>query len=292
MTQDEIARELGVSRQKAQRLVSLAASAGLVKVRLDHPIARCMELEAALRARWTLRIAKVVPSAEGARTLLTGIASAAAEEIERVLSEDAPRIIAFGTGRALTAAAEQVDRMDRPQHRIVSLLGNMMMDGSASPFAATVRLAERTGARHYPMALPVFASGPEEVAMLHAQAPVASTLELCAQADIVFVGVGGVGPDAPMAKDGFVGAGEIAELRAEGAVGEITAHVFDARGRLLCGSLSGRVTGAALQPDDARPVVGVAHGAEKVAAIRAALEGRLINGFVTDEATAVELLDG
>jgi DNA-binding transcriptional regulator LsrR (DeoR family) len=32
MTQDEIARELGVSRQKAQRLVSLAASTGLVKV--------------------------------------------------------------------------------------------------------------------------------------------------------------------------------------------------------------------------------------------------------------------
>ena len=40
-TQDEIAREMGVSRQKAQRLVSHAASAGLVKVRLEHPIARC-----------------------------------------------------------------------------------------------------------------------------------------------------------------------------------------------------------------------------------------------------------
>ena len=49
-TQDEIARKLGISRQAAQRLVSLAISERLIKVRLDHPIARCMELAAALKA--------------------------------------------------------------------------------------------------------------------------------------------------------------------------------------------------------------------------------------------------
>ncbi len=48
-TQDEIARKLGISRQAAQRLVSLAISERLIKVRLDHPIARCMELAAALK---------------------------------------------------------------------------------------------------------------------------------------------------------------------------------------------------------------------------------------------------
>ena len=35
-TQDEIARKLGVSRQTAQRLVSLAVSERLIRVRLDH----------------------------------------------------------------------------------------------------------------------------------------------------------------------------------------------------------------------------------------------------------------
>lgn len=270
--------------------MSLAASAGLVKVRLDHPIARCMELARDLQARWDLKLAKVAPSATGAPGLLTGVAALAAGEIERVLADEEPRILAFGTGRALTAAAEQVERTNRPQHHVVSLLGNMMMDGSASPFGATVRLAERTGALHYPMALPVFASGPEEVAMLHAQLPVASTLRLCARADIAFVGVGGVGVDAPLAKDGFVAPKEIAELIADGAVGEITGRAFDAEGRLLQGSLSRRVTGAPVEAGAARPVVGVAVGQEKVAAIRAALTGRLINGLITDEATAEQVL--
>ena len=38
MTQDQIAAELGVSRQRAQRLVSRAMAEGLIHVRLNHRI--------------------------------------------------------------------------------------------------------------------------------------------------------------------------------------------------------------------------------------------------------------
>ena len=61
-TQDQIARKLGISRQAAQRLVSLAISERLIKVRLDHPIARCMELAAALKMRYDLRFCDVAPT--------------------------------------------------------------------------------------------------------------------------------------------------------------------------------------------------------------------------------------
>ena len=61
-TQDEIAQKLGVSRQTAQRLVSMAVSERLIKVRLDHPIARCMELAARLAERFALMLCEVVPT--------------------------------------------------------------------------------------------------------------------------------------------------------------------------------------------------------------------------------------
>ena len=289
-TQDEIARTLGVSRQSAQRLVSLAVSAGLVKVRLDHPIARCMELARALRERFGLRLAEVAPSAREAPDLLAGVAIAAAVEIERVLRDEAPRIVALGTGRALRASVEQVAPLECPQHRIVSRLGNMMRDGSASPFNAVIRLAERTGARHYPMALPVMAQGPEEVAMLRAQPAVASTLDLAARADASFVGIGGIGAGAPLVQDGFVTPAEIAALEAAGAVGEITGWAFDARGALIEGLTNDRVPGAPLEVAPRGPVACVAVGPAKVAAIAAALGGRLLSGLVTDEATAAAVL--
>ena len=64
-TQDQIAAKLGVSRQSAQRLVSLAVSEGLIKVRLDHPIANCLELAERLRSRFALDRVEVVPSDPG-----------------------------------------------------------------------------------------------------------------------------------------------------------------------------------------------------------------------------------
>ncbi|MEO8243341.1 MAG: MarR family transcriptional regulator, partial [bacterium] len=62
MTQDQIATELGVSRQRAQRLVSRAMAEGLIQVRLNHHIGACLELEAALTDRFGLLRCRVAPS--------------------------------------------------------------------------------------------------------------------------------------------------------------------------------------------------------------------------------------
>ena len=54
MTQDQIAAELGISRQRAQRLVSRAMAEGLIHVRLDHKIGACLRLERELTRRFGL----------------------------------------------------------------------------------------------------------------------------------------------------------------------------------------------------------------------------------------------
>ena len=85
-TQDEIAAKLGVSRQSAQRLVSLAVSEGLVKVRIDHPIADCLELAARLKSRFALDLRRGrADRSRQSRSTTIGIAEAAAAEIERRL---------------------------------------------------------------------------------------------------------------------------------------------------------------------------------------------------------------
>jgi DNA-binding transcriptional regulator LsrR (DeoR family) len=291
-TQDEIAKKLGVSRQTAQRLVAMAVAERLVKVRIDHPIGRCMDLGRALADRFGLRLAEVVPSDPAAPDLMTGVAIAAAAELERVLKDDAPRIIALGTGRALKATVEQLSSLTCPQHRIVSLLGNMNTDGSATAYNATVRMADRVGARHYPFPLPVLAKDAAELAVLHAQAPVQATLALCAQADLTLVGIGQMDRTAPLVVDGFLTAGELAELAAAGAAGEITSWVYDRAGHLIDCAFNARVASAPLPRAADRPVVAVALGAAKVPAIRAAMAGHLVNGLITNEATAEALLAG
>jgi DNA-binding transcriptional regulator LsrR (DeoR family) len=289
-TQDEIARKLGVSRQTAQRLVAMAVAERLVKVRLDHPIGHCMDLAGALTRKCSLQLCEIVPSDPEAPDLLTGVAIAAAAELEKTLKSDGDKIIALGTGRALKATVEQLPQMSCPQHRIVSLLGNMMSDGSATPYNATIRMAERVGARHFPYPLPVLAKDHDELLNLHGQEAVRNTISLCRNADLTLVGIGQMDLSAPLFVDGFVSEAEMQELAAAGAAGEITSWVYDAEGRIIDCAFNARVASASLPKAADRRVVAVAVGEAKVTAMLAALKGRLINGLITNEATAERLL--
>ncbi|MBW7057229.1 sugar-binding transcriptional regulator [Paracoccus bogoriensis] len=289
-TQDEIARKLGVSRQSAQRLVAMAMAERLIKVRLDHPIGRCMDLAARLIDRFELQGCEVVPSDPEAPNLLTGLAIAAAALLERVLKLPERRVISLGTGRNLRAMVEQVPRMSCPQHVVVSRLGNMMEDGSATAYNATIRLADRIGAPHYPYPLPVLAPDPQSLAAMQAQPGARNTIMLCEKADLSLVGVGQMDSSAPLHVDGFLSSAELEALTRAGAVGEITSWVYDSQGQLLDCAYNRRVASAPLPSAPERPVWAMASGQAKLAAIRAALRGRLVNGLITSEATAEQLL--
>jgi DNA-binding transcriptional regulator LsrR (DeoR family) len=289
-TQDEIARKLGVSRQTAQRLVSLAMSERLIRVRLDHPIARCMELAAALKPRYDLFYCEVAPTDPTSTSSTLGIAQAAAAEMERWLRRPDPIVIGIGTGRTMRAVADQMPAMQCPQHRLVALVGTGKADGSASFYDVIIRLSDTVRAPHHPMPLPVFTHSLEERELLMSLPSTRSMLAMAEQADVSFVGIGSIGEGSALLKDDFITTEENDALRKAGAVGEITAWSFDSQGRLIQGLLNERCASAPLRQPAKRPMIGVAMGLSRRAAIRAALTGRLVTGLITDEATAEHLL--
>lgn len=290
MTQDQIAAELGVSRQRAQRLVSRAMAEGLIHVRLNHRIGACLDLEAALRDRFGLDRVRVSPGLGAGADPIRAIAPAAAAELERFLRMPEPLVVALGTGRALRGMVDAMVEIDAPQHRLVSLIGNIAPDGSASFFDVVMRIADKVRAPHYPMPVPVISPTPEENAAFHALAPVQKVVALAEAADVVFVGVGQMSNDAPLLADGFVSRQELDEMQAAGASGEVAGWVFDSQGRYLDFGTNRRTGGVRVAPGLARPSIGIAAGASKVPAIHAAIRSRIINGLVTDEPTARSLL--
>ena len=289
-TQEEIASKLGVSRQTAQRLVSLAMSAGLVKVRLDHPIARCLDLGAQLTGRFGLAHVEVVPSDPASTSTTLGVANAAAAEMERRLRAVPPVIMAVGTGRTLKAAIDLLPAMECPQHRIVSLTGNVAPDGSAAFYNVIFSMANAVKARHFPMPLSVIAASREERELLHQQRTVRGTLALAAQAHVAFLGIGDLSERPPLLVDGFITKFELKALRQAGAVGELLGWAYDRDGSLIEGLTNERVASAPIPSIDTCQVIGLAKGSAKLAAIRGALAGSLLNGLITDEATAEALL--
>jgi DNA-binding transcriptional regulator LsrR (DeoR family) len=291
-TQDEIAAKLGISRQSAQRMVSLAVSEGLVKVRLDHPIARCLDLAEQLKQRFGLKMAEVVPTDPGSTSTTLGVADAAAAEMTRWLKSETPIVLGIGTGRTLKAAIELLSPIECPQHKVVSLTGNIAPDGSAAFYNVIFNIADKIKARSFPMPLPVIASSPEERELLHSQAMIRPVLELSAQANVAFLGIGDLSEDAPLFIDGFISREELLALRQAGGVCEIVGRAFDRNGVPLKGLTNDRVASAHIPPRDTAMVIAIAKGRKKLPGIQAALKGNLINGLITDEATAETLLAG
>jgi DNA-binding transcriptional regulator LsrR (DeoR family) len=289
-TQDEIARKLNVSRPTAQRLVSLALSERLITFRLDHPIAACMDLARQLVERYALSHCDVVPTDPQNQTNVAGVAGSAAAFLEQTLTAPTPIIIALGTGRTLRAAVDQIRPMVCPHHQLVSLVGNIAPDGSASFFDTLTRLADLTQARHYPIPLPLVAASAAERELLLSLEPVRNVHALAARADLTIIGVGQMDAQAQQFIDGFISREQLLDLMRAGAVGEVIGWAYDDRGRVLATGTNSRITSVPLKPADGRLVLGVAVGSAKVRAIRAALAGHLISGLITDEATATALL--
>ncbi|MFT3690915.1 sugar-binding transcriptional regulator [Paenirhodobacter sp.] len=283
-TQDEIAEEMGVSRQTVQRLVAQAQAAGILRIRIDHPLAHCLELGQRMKERFGLRFCEIVPSAGG----LSGVGMAVATFLERELARSQPLTLAIGTGRTLHAGVREIMRIDCPRHRIVSLTGNIAPDGSTAHYNVLFSLSDRVTARSFPLTMPVIAATAEECEALRRQPGNARVLAMAREAEIALVGIGALGPDGPLLKDGFVNAGEMARLTAAGGVGEIIGRAYDQNGNDL--PPDGRVASAPLPEGPDALVVGAGIGAGKHAAIRGALLGRKLNGLITDENTALWLL--
>ena len=289
-TQEEIAKKLNVSRQSAQRMVALSVSEGLIKVRLEHPIAKCMDLKVKLKKRFGLKFCRVVPSLDADPLSTLGLAQAGASVIELHLRSPEPKVLAMGTGRVLRACVDELSIMNCEQHQIVALLGNMASNGSASSYDVVMHMAEHIKAKHYPMPLPVLSRNKKDKEQLHNQHHIANNLKLAEQADVTFVGIGNLGLNSPLHQDGFVMPVEIDDLQNQGAVGEIIGWVFDKNGSLLDCEVNERVASTPLIANPSKPVYAIAAGEEKVYAILGALRSKFINGLITNEYTAERLL--
>jgi DNA-binding transcriptional regulator LsrR (DeoR family) len=288
-TQDQIAAKLNVSRQAAQRLVAAAVSEGLITFRLDHPIAACIELAEALRARFQLKHVEVVPGNVDTDGLV-GLAGAAARQLEFHLAPKEPTVLAVSTGRTLRATVAQVAPMERPQHTVVSLVGTLTRDGRASPYDVVMRLADRVGATCYPLPTPVVTESAAERTLLQRQRPYRVVRALAEQAKVAFLGVGTIDANAPLLIDGFITDREFRALVKAGAVGEVAGSAFDPGGRLIESALRTRLTAIPIEPSQRPLTLGIAGGRAKAQAIAGALRGHLVSGLITDEAAARAVL--
>ncbi len=104
--------------------------------------------------------------------------------------------------------------------------------------------------------------------------------------------MGTIGPDSVLVQSGFVTEAETAALRERGAVGDVLSRYVDAHGRIVDPDIDARTIALDLRLALARELsIGICAGVAKRAVALACLRARYLNVLVTDEETALSLLD-
>lgn len=295
LTQAAVAKRLGLPSVRTHRLIARAVADGIVKVTIDGDIVECVGLEAELIETYGLADCEVAPDLGEVGLPFAALGLVGANFLRREFEHGEMRVIGLGHGRTLAAVVHQLPRFDARDLRFVSLLGGVTRNYSANPHDVMHRLAEKTGAQAYVLPVPFFANTVEDREVLLAQRGVRDVFDMAQSADLKFVGIGKVEPDAQLVSSGMIMRREIEEIRSAGGVGELLGHFFDARGRILETTLTARTLAVSLgQPGQAinDRIVAVAGGPDKIEAIRAVLTSRRLTGLITDERTARSLLRG
>ena len=291
LTQAQAAEAFGVTRLRVNRAMGEARARGIVRVSINSPFGPCVELEGMLCDRFRLDSATVAPVAGDEFNLYAILGSALAQFLTRFLARKDVRLFGMSWGNTLNMATRFMEPLDRPDLEITSVMGGLTKGSDINTYEITTRLAELCNAAHSYFTAPLYASTPESREILQRQQVLRRSIENIRSADGLALAAGDM-QDSLLLEGGLPEDVTPDELAATGAVGDIMGYFLDADGSLIDHPINERVLGIDLSDLDKLPnVIVAAGGIAKVPIIRAILRRGCVNHFVTDERTALAIME-
>lgn len=292
-TQSDIARQLGISTPKVNRLLQLARRQGMVRISLHTPFQQLFELEKQLAETFLIPEVVVLPSSTGdAQALLSALGAAGARYLLEHLQDG--DVIAIGGGTTVHALVEAVNPRRAYRVDVVPVVGGVQGRVTTDVNFLASQLAERLGGRAFQLHSPAFAESPQQRQALLNMKPIKDILNIARRANIALLGIGTVDPETSR----FV---QFTALSAEEmrqiadlyhGIGELLAIIYDQTGKPCAQSYADRVVGLTIEELRAIPLrIGVAGSLSKAQAIHGALCGGYLHTLITDETAAQGVLE-
>ena len=291
LTQEQVAQKLGATRLRVNQSLSLARKRGLVRITFNTAFAACAELEEALTKQYGLTQAYVAPAPQDPRDVQMLVGAALGNLLSELLADPAIKRFGMSWGNTLNLATRFVAALERPDLEIMSVMGGLTRGSDLNSFEITTRLADLLGAQHSYFTAPLYAGSAQSRDTIMQLDVFREVLEKLRTVDAMAMAAGDLSQRSLLMRDGLPADTTMEELLALGGVGDVLGTVIDAQGRPVDHPINERVIGIGLADLVKIPnVILAAGGTHKVPVIRALLGLGHINTFVTDEATARDLL--
>ena len=301
LNQEAAARRLGVTRARVNKLLSDARDSGMVSITINSANVGLLPVEEAIRERYGLDVCICTPAltqdAGGDRddALLTpfafrAVGAAAAAHLRRHLAETEEAVVGTGWGRTLEQMTLQMAGVSAPKAKFISLMGSLTARSAYNPFDVVHALARTTGAEGYFLPVPFIADSLEARDVLLSQQSVQTALQLARSTTVAYISIGELREASLLRTQGMISAGELAELRAAGAVGDTNGLFFDQDGKAVDHPLNRRTLALGLDGLKQTYTVALVAGRTKLQAARAFLASGVARALIVDGDTALELV--
>ncbi len=291
-TQQEISERLRVSRPTVSRLLREARDLGYVQITVASPRGLHLDLETNLEEMFKLQTVRIVESAAGQSVdlLRRQLGAAAAHYLARSISPG--ETIGMAWGSTLSAMVNAMVPLPTAGTRVVQILGGLGPPDAPEYGGELVRrLAQLLDAQAVLLPAPGVVATSAVRDVLRKDPHVRAAMNELDSLDTVFIGLGSLASNEVLNDGHTLSKQAKKELLARGAVGDVALRFFDTHGNPVRTVLDDRILGITTeQLRNVDRVVAVAGGADKVTAIAAALEAKIVDVLITDRATAEALI--
>jgi DNA-binding transcriptional regulator LsrR (DeoR family) len=289
-TQAEVARTLGISRQKVQRLLGQARELGIVEFNIRSLTAVSLDLEKQLKNHFQLKDVVVAASHPAEVERRQSVARAAASYLERHLSDG--MVVTVGMGRNTGEIPDFYNPSRSINCTFVSAMGSSPYAGeSINPNDICQKLAANSKTRAIYLHAPAYVESRQVRDILSDQEAVGPILNKAKKANIAVVGIGTPSDDATLVRMDCISTTEAKRMANSGAVGDVLGAFFDDDGRLIDPDEHGHLVGLTLEDlRSIHTVIAVVSEKGKSKAILGALRTGVIHILITDSDNAMEVM--
>ncbi len=293
-TQEQIAKQIGISRSSISMILSEAREFGIVEIQVKNPQVNNDELSKKFKSVFGVAKCFVVPtSITNVKVLTKIVATQGAFIAEKELKSHITLGVAWGsTCYECMGAFRNISNLY--DIKVVPLIGGTNRISSEYQLNEMVRiLAEKVQGTPSFIYAPALAESIDDKEHYMKSIYMKEILKSWANLDIGIVSVGAP-PEYYNSKttfDPYMMKPEF-EKHPERSVGDICARRFNIHGEFLNNDYNNRVMGIGEQDlRNAKEIICIASGNHKVLSILGALRTKTIGMFITDENTARNVLD-
>ncbi|MGL4607772.1 MAG: sugar-binding transcriptional regulator [Eubacteriaceae bacterium] len=283
LSQEIIAKKLGLSRPTISKLLASARDKGIVRIIVSDISGRkYFQLEHELEDKFGLKEVAIVETKSSSWDTKLEMGKAASAFLERIIKDR--DIVGVSMGTTVAQIPAFVSSMQYTNTLFLPLLGGLgEVETELHGNFIAESMSKAFGGNFLPIHAPAMVSRLKTKTELLKEKSIDRVFKKVKKMDIAILGIGLPDEDSTIIKTGYFSSEMIAETREKEICGDICMKFFDQSGNTNLYAYNENVI--AIDLEDLRRVpysIGVAGGAHKASAIFGSINGKYINVLITD----------